>query len=71
MDELITSDELAARLRSTTRFVRRLVAEKRIEYVKVGRYVRFEESAVLAFIERNRVRPTSRAELRREYGRVA
>jgi hypothetical protein len=51
--------------------VRRLVAEKRIEYVKVGRHVRFEESAVLAYIESNTVRVTSRAELRRDFRRVA
>lgn len=71
LDDLMTADELAARLRSTTRFVRRLVAERRIEYVKVGRLVRFEESAVAAFIERNRVQPMTRAELRRQYGRAA
>jgi excisionase family DNA binding protein len=71
VDDLITTDELAARLRATPRFVRRLVAERRIEYVKVGRLVRFEESAVAAFIERNRVEPMTRAELRRRYGRVA
>jgi excisionase family DNA binding protein len=71
MEELLTTEELAQRLRSTTRFVRRLVAEKRIEYVKVGRHVRFEESAVLAYIERNTVRATSRTELRRDFRRVA
>jgi excisionase family DNA binding protein len=72
VDELLTTDELAARLRATPRFVRRLLAERRIEYVKVGRLVRFEESAVAAFIERNRVEPMTRAELRRRYAqRVA
>jgi excisionase family DNA binding protein len=70
-EELLTSDELAERLRTTVRFVRRLVAERRIEYVKVGRLVRFKESAVVAFIERNCVEPMTRAELRRRLGRVA
>ena len=56
-DKLMTSDEVAARLRQTTRFVRRLVSERRIEYVKSGRSVRFRASAVADYIERNRVVP--------------
>jgi excisionase family DNA binding protein len=64
-DELITSEELAQRLKITTRFVRRLVAEHRIEYIKVGRCVRFTSSAVVAYLERNKVCVMSRAELRR------
>jgi excisionase family DNA binding protein len=70
-NELITSEEVAAKLRTTVRFVRRLVAERRIEYVKVGRAVRFRASAVDQYIERNRVAPMSRAELRRLYRGVA
>lgn len=69
--ELLTGEEVAAVLKTTPRFVRRLVAERRIEYVKVGRLVRFQESAVVEYVERNRVMPVSRAELRRELGRVA
>jgi excisionase family DNA binding protein len=65
MSDLMTSEEVARHLRSTTRFVRRLVAERRIEYVKVGRSVRFERAAVDAYIARNRVEPMTRAELRR------
>jgi excisionase family DNA binding protein len=64
-EELITSDELAHRLKTTTRFVRRLVAEHRIEYIKVGRCVRFTSSAIAAYVERNRVCVMSRAEQRR------
>ena len=71
MSELLTGDEVAQRLRATPRFVRRLVAERRIEYVKVGRLVRFTPEAVAAYVERNRVVPMSRAQLRRELRRVA
>ena len=71
MSDLLTGDEVAQRLRTTARFVRRLVAERRIEYVKVGRLVRFEPEAVAAYIERNRVVPMSRAQLRRDLRRVA
>lgn len=70
-DQLMTSEDVARRLRSTVRFVRRLVAERRIEYVKVGRSVRFEPAAVAAYVERNRVVTTSRAELRRAMGEAA
>ncbi|MEU8265294.1 helix-turn-helix domain-containing protein [Micromonospora sp. NPDC048999] len=70
-DDLLTAGEVAARLRATPRFVRRLVAERRIAYVKVGRLVRFEPAAVAAYIEANRVVPTTRAELRRQLGVVA
>ncbi|GAA1777400.1 helix-turn-helix domain-containing protein [Luedemannella helvata] len=69
--DLLTGDEVAARLRATPRFVRRLVAERRITYVKVGRLVRFEPAAVDEYIERNRVVPLSRAELRRRLRAVA
>ncbi|WP_027345406.1 helix-turn-helix domain-containing protein [Hamadaea tsunoensis] len=64
-DHLMTSKELATYLRQTERFVRRLVAGRKIEYVKSGRAVRFTRQAVADYIERNRVQPTSRAELRR------
>jgi excisionase family DNA binding protein len=70
-DELLTTDEVAARLRATPRFVRRLVAERRITYVKVGRLVRFEESAVAAYIDANRVVPISRAQVRLDLRRAA
>ncbi|MGW0430933.1 helix-turn-helix domain-containing protein [Micromonospora sp. NPDC003197] len=70
-DELLTADEVAARLRATPRFVRRLVAERRIAFVKVGRLVRFEASAVTAYIEGNRVVPMTRAHLRSYLGEVA
>lgn len=61
-DELLTTDEVAARLRATPRFVRRLVAERRITFVKVGRLVRFEPDAVTAYIATHRVQPVSRTE---------
>ncbi|MFV2094519.1 helix-turn-helix domain-containing protein [Solwaraspora sp. WMMB762] len=70
-DGLLTPDEVAARLRATPRFVRRLVADRRIAYVKVGRLVRFEESAVAAYVERNRIAPLTRANLRHYLGEVA
>jgi excisionase family DNA binding protein len=62
---LMTSEEVATILKTTPRFVRRLVQERRIEHVKVGRCVRFTHKAVADYVERNKVVPMSRSELRR------
>ena len=73
LDRLLTVDEAAERLGTTTRFVRRLVAERRIAYVKVGRHVRLDPADVEAFIAARRVavRPSSVAALpRRRSGRA-
>ncbi len=40
----------------TQRFIRRLVAENRIPYMKVGRFVRFDAVEIAAWIDRTRVR---------------
>ena len=45
----------AARLSVTVRFVRRLVAERRIPYVKVGKFVRFDPADLEAWIDDHRV----------------
>lgn len=70
-DDLLTADEVATLLRASPRFVRRLVAERRITYVKVGRKVLFERSAVAAYIDAHRVQPLTRAQLRDELWRAA
>jgi excisionase family DNA binding protein len=49
---LLDASELAERLGITERHVRRLVAERRIPFVKVGRFVRFNPGAVTAWLER-------------------
>ena len=46
--ELLDQRHLAERLQITERHVRRLVAERRIPFVKVGRFVRFDPVAVAA-----------------------
>jgi excisionase family DNA binding protein len=43
---LLTVGEVAERLGTTVRFPRRLIAERRIQYVKVGRHVRIPERVV-------------------------
>jgi excisionase family DNA binding protein len=54
-DKLLTVEEAAARLGTSTRFVRRLVFERRIAYVKLGRHVRISSRDLDAFIEAGRV----------------
>ena len=58
-DGLLTIQEVADRLNVEVRFVRRLVAERRIVFHKVGRYVRFDRADVEALIEAGRVETTS------------
>ena len=48
--QLLTIDQLAGRLGITERHVRRLVAEKRIPYLKVGRFVRFDPGEITKWL---------------------
>jgi excisionase family DNA binding protein len=62
-DRLLTVVEAAERLGTSPRFVRRLVFERRIAFVKVGRHVRITSADLDAFIAAGRV-----TALRREAG---
>jgi excisionase family DNA binding protein len=55
--ELLSVAEAADRLGVPVRFVRRLIAERRIRFYKVGRYVRIDRHDIDAFIEAGRVDP--------------
>ncbi len=55
MDKLLTPQEAADRLGTSLRFVRRLIFERRIPFIKVGRHVRIAASDVEAFIAAGRV----------------
>ncbi len=50
-EPMLTIDDVAEWLNVKPRFVRRLVAERRIEFSHAGKFVRIPESAVIAFIE--------------------
>ncbi|MFB6840599.1 excisionase family DNA-binding protein [Streptomyces sp. NPDC056361] len=63
---LLTVDQVAELLGTTVRFPRRLIEERRITFVKVGRHVRIPEPAVVAYIESHTVQP-----IERRYGKVA
>jgi excisionase family DNA binding protein len=57
MDRLLTVNEAAELLGTTVRFPRRLIAERRIRYVKLGSHVRIPESALRELIAAGTVEP--------------
>ena len=63
MDTLLSVEQAAERLSTSVRFVRRLVFERRIAFVKVGRHVRITPADLDAFIAAGRVNA-----MRREAG---
>ncbi|MEN3582643.1 excisionase family DNA-binding protein [Streptomyces sp. ZYX-F-203] len=67
MERLLSVDQVAERLGTGVRFARRLIEERRIRYVKVGRHVRIPESAVRDYLAAHTVEPVRlrRAGLRR------
>ncbi|CQR62468.1 MULTISPECIES: excisionase family DNA-binding protein [Streptomyces] len=55
MDRLLDVQEVAEALGTGVRFARRLIEERRITFVKVGRHVRIPQSAVDEYIAANTV----------------
>lgn len=53
----LTVGQVAELLGTTERFPRRLIAERRIRFVRVGRHVRIPESAVRELVEAGLVQP--------------
>jgi excisionase family DNA binding protein len=58
---LLTVEEVAERLGTGVRFVRRLRAERRMPFVKIGGHLRVDSRDLEAFIEASREDPTSLA----------
>lgn len=52
---LLDIDGLARRLGVGTRFVRRLVSERRIPFLKVGHFIRFDPADIEAWLDQARV----------------
>jgi excisionase family DNA binding protein len=59
-EQLLSVQEVAELLGTSERFPRRLIAERRIEFVRVGRPVRIPVSALRDFIKEGRVEPVIR-----------
>jgi excisionase family DNA binding protein len=56
---LIDVEELAEWLGVEVVFVRRLVAERRIPFLKIGKFVRFDPSEMSVWIDHQRVSPSN------------
>lgn len=57
LERLLTVEQAGELLGTTERFPRRLIAERRIRFVRVGRHVRIPESAIAEYVESRTVQP--------------
>jgi excisionase family DNA binding protein len=55
----LTVDEAAAHLNTSVRFIRRLIAERRIAFHKFGTHVRLAVVDLDAYVDAGRVEPVS------------
>ena len=66
---LLDVEAMAAWLSVEVLFVRRLVAEHRIPFLKIGKFVRFDPDEVAHWITAQRVNPTHRSSRTRTQNR--
>ena len=71
MKAYLTVVEAAEYMNTTVRFVRRLIAERRIPFHKIGRHVRLKVCDVEAFVEAGRVEAFDAAAARRYVRRAS
>ncbi len=57
MERLLTVDQAAELLGTAPSLPRRLIAERRIRFVRIGRLVRIPESALAEFVDEGTVDP--------------
>ncbi|UGT58330.1 helix-turn-helix domain-containing protein [Nocardia asteroides] len=57
--EFLTVEQAAEYLGTGVRFIRRIVAERRVVFYKVGNYVRFKRADLEAFAQAGRVEVAS------------
>jgi excisionase family DNA binding protein len=62
---LLTVEQAAARLGTTTRFIRRLRTERRIPVVKLGKHIRIDSDDLDAYITASRQEAAPMAATRR------
>ena len=51
LPQLLTIDQLAQRLGVSIRHIRRLIAERRVPYLKVGWFIRFDPAEITAWLD--------------------
>lgn len=67
----LTVEGAAAHLSMSERFVRRLIAERRVRFYRVGRSIRLDPSDLREFVRAGCVEPITRADVRRRVRRIA
>jgi excisionase family DNA binding protein len=67
----LTVEEAAEYLNTSVRFVRRLIAERRIAFHKAGVHVRLAVVDLETFMQAGRVEPITRNSVRRDLGSAA
>ncbi|MEU0508322.1 MULTISPECIES: excisionase family DNA-binding protein [Amycolatopsis] len=67
----LTVEEAADYINTGVRFIRRLIAERRIAFHKVGAHVRLAVEDLEAFVAAGRVEPITRASVLRDLGKAA
>jgi excisionase family DNA binding protein len=68
---LLTVAQAAERLNTGERFIRRLIDERRIEFVRLGRKVRIPEDALDDFVRDGTVQPLRTSAVRHDRMRAA
>ena len=69
--ELLTIEQAAKRLQMSARHVRRLIAERRIPFHRLGRAVRIDPSDLRAYVDAGRVEPITRETVWADLRKVA
>ena len=70
-DDYLTVQDAAEYLSTSERFVRRLIAERRIRFYRVGRHIRFSVADLRAFVAAGCVEPITPQDVRRHIRRSA
>lgn len=71
LERHLTASQAAELLNTSPRFPRRLIAERRIRFVRIGRHVRIPESALREYVESGLVEPLAPSDVWRTRRRIA
>ncbi|ORT47456.1 excisionase family DNA-binding protein [Frankia sp. KB5] len=63
LGDVLTVDQAAVRMNMSVRYVRRLVAERRIAYHRIGRSIRLTAADVDAHVTAGRVEPLTTSDV--------
>lgn len=69
--ELLTVEQAADWISMSARYIRRLIAERRIVFYRLGRSIRIDPADLTALVESGRVEPITSASVWNDLGTVA